>query len=448
MATKKNSSSSSGKSSTKTNVNRVVKAASKYDSSKSFKDNSEAIKDVVAETATSAKRSSGKKQKTFFIVLLVVLVVAIVAVTVYGYYHGWFDAVIGYNNRNYNSKTYSIAAIQNEQLSIHFMQLNNKSNGDSIYIKAGDTDILIDAGSEKGSAKSIGDYVDRYCTDGKLEYVIVTHADEDHIAGFVGTSVAKGIFDRYECENIIQFVRTNKNTKVYQSYCAKRDAEKANGANVYTALDCYNNANGAKRIYELADGITMEILYQKYYETNSSNENDYSVCLLISQDYVKEGQKATNHYLLLGDLEEAGEKSLVENNPNLPEVVLYKGGHHGSKTSANQVLLEKVKPQIVCVCCVAGSVEYTQALENTFPTQDFIDRVAPYTDAVYATDVASVEKNSSGKYKNTSYAALNGDIVFACTNGEVSMYFSNNDTKLKDTEWFKNNRECPQSWLD
>ena len=446
MANKKTTKSSSGKSSAKTNVKRVATAVSKYDTSKSFKDNSDALKGVVTATATSAHRSKNKKQKTFFLVLLVIIVVAILVTLVYGYYSGWYDAVIGYNMRDYNSKTYNIQAIQNEQLSIHFMQLNNKSNGDSIYIKAGDTDILIDAGSEKGSAKSIGDYVDRYCTDGKLEYVIVTHGDSDHIAGFIGTSVAKGIFDRYECENIIQFARTNKNTQVYKDYCKKRDAEKDNGANVYTALDCVKNTNGAKSEYELADGITMKILYQEYYEKDNSNENDYSVCILITQEYQKDGVTETNNYYLLGDLEEAGEKSLVANNSDLPKATLYKGGHHGSKTSANEVLLEKIRPEIVCVCCVAGSVEYTQNLENTFPTQDFINRIANYTDRVYATDVATVTKNSSGKYKNTSYSALNGDIVFACSNGEISMYFSNNDTKLKDTEWFKNNRTCPQAW--
>ena len=32
-------------------------------------------------------------------------------------------------------------------LSIHFMELGNEYAGDSIYIKAGETDILIDAGS-------------------------------------------------------------------------------------------------------------------------------------------------------------------------------------------------------------------------------------------------------------------------------------------------------------
>ena len=440
MATKKTSKSSSGKSSAKTNVKRVATAASKYDTSKSIKDNSDAIKGVVSATATSAKRSSSKKQKALFIVLLVIILIALVATLIYGYYHGWFD-----NRRNYNSATYNVQAIKNEQLSIHFMQLGNGKNGDSIYIKAGDTDILIDAGSRDTSAKSIGDYVDRYCTDGKLEYVIATHADQDHIAGFVGTSAAKGIFARYECENIIQFARTNKNTQIYNKYCQARDAAKAKGANVYTALECYNNLNGAKREYELADGITMKILYQEYYEKNTSNENDYSVCLLISQEYKNGGRTETNNYLLLGDLEAAGEKSLVENNPNLPEVVLYKGGHHGSKTSANDVLLSKVKPQIVCICCVAGSIEYTQNSANTFPTQAFIDRIAPYTDKVYATDVATVKKNGD-TYEDVDSGPLNGDIVFACTDGNVTMYFSNNDIKLKDTDWFKQNRTCPKAW--
>ena len=406
MATKK--SSSSGKGSAKTIISTVAKS---------------------------------KKHKKLFVALLVIVLVVLVAVLIYGYYNGWFDALL----LNKNNANYDVNAIKNETLSIHFMELGNGSNGDSIYIKAGETDILIDAGSEKSSAKSIGDYVDQYCTDGKLEYVIATHADEDHIAGFVGTTAAKGIFDRYECGTVIQFARTNKNTQIYKDYCAKRDAAGSRGANVYTALECYNNVNGAKREYELADGITMRILYQKFYETSTSNENDYSVCLLISQQYVKDGKTATNNYLLLGDLEDAGEKSLVENNPNLPQVVLYKGGHHGSKTSANEVLLSKVRPQIVCICCVAGSVEYTKNLPNTFPTQDFINRIAPYTDEVYATDLGTVQL-VDGKYKDVGSGPLNGNIVFACTDGNITMYFSNNDTKLKDTDWFKNNRDCPPAW--
>ena len=70
-----------------------------------------------------------------------------------------------------------------EDLLIHFMELGNKFTGDSIYIKAGDTDILIDAGSRASSSTTISEYIDTYCTDGILEYVIVTHAHQDHIPG-------------------------------------------------------------------------------------------------------------------------------------------------------------------------------------------------------------------------------------------------------------------------
>ena len=47
-------------------------------------------------------------------------------------------------------------------LSIHFMELGNEYAGDSIYIKAGDTDILIDAGSRASSTDTTAAYIDRY----------------------------------------------------------------------------------------------------------------------------------------------------------------------------------------------------------------------------------------------------------------------------------------------
>ncbi|MBQ7770355.1 MAG: MBL fold metallo-hydrolase, partial [Clostridia bacterium] len=76
--------------------------------------------------------------------------------------------------------------IETEELSIHFLELGNKYTGDCTLIKVGDTEVLIDAGSRKGSAETIVPYVQQYCTDGVLEYVIATHAHQDHIAGFVG----------------------------------------------------------------------------------------------------------------------------------------------------------------------------------------------------------------------------------------------------------------------
>ncbi|HAE89222.1 MAG TPA: hypothetical protein DCG79_05105, partial [Clostridiales bacterium] len=320
----------------------------------------------------------------------------------------------------------------------HFLELGNNYTGDSTYIKAGDVDILIDAGSRQNSSDAIATYVDNYCTDGKLEYVIATHAHQDHIAGFTNTNARNGIFKRYECGVIIDFALTNASSAVYNNYVTARDEEVAAGAKHYTALECCNETNGAKKTYELGEGMSMTILYQRFYSESSSDENNYSVCVLFNH-----GDK---YYLLTGDLEAEGEASLVENN-NLPEVELFKAGHHGSYTASTNTLLSKIKPKMVCVCCCAGSVEYTQNSANTFPSQAFIDRVAPYTTQVYVTTLGSVAFDSDkNKYVDTGFTSMNGNITVLSSGGNVTVSCSNNNTVLKDTEWFQANRTRPPAW--
>ena len=316
--------------------------------------------------------------------------------------------------------------ITSDLLSIHFLELGNKYTGDCTYIKAGDTDILIDAGSRKDSATTITNYVNKYCTDGTLEYVIATHAHQDHIAGFVGSN-NQGIFDVYRIGTLIDFPREGVSSQIYDNYQTKRSNIIAKGTNHYTALEWWKEEKGLTKSIEIADGITMNVLYQKYYETNTSNENDYSVCVMFSQ--------GKNHYLFTGDLEKSGEESLVASN-NLPKVKLYKAGHHGSKTSSNTALMSAIQPEIVCVCCCAGSSEFNAAPLNTFPTQDFINRVAPYTDKIYVTSL-------SVSYSGNQTVSMNGNITVSSLGKEVTVTCSNNDVILKETEWFKANRTWP-----
>ena len=88
-------------------------------------------------------------------------------------------------------------------IEMHFMELGNGYSGDSCYIKCGDVDILVDAGSRTDSSSTIAQYLDTQVTDKKLEYVIVTHADRDHIAGFAGDSKNASVFSRYKVDTII-----------------------------------------------------------------------------------------------------------------------------------------------------------------------------------------------------------------------------------------------------
>ena len=332
-----------------------------------------------------------------------------------------------------------VTVIKEKELSVHFLELGNKYTGDCTFIKAGETEILIDAGSRADSVQPIYDYISPLI-DGDLDYVVVTHAHQDHYAGFATSENTESLFDKLKVENIIKFEKTNQKStaKLYANFLREIEETKAkNGTNVYSALDCYREKNGASRVYSLSDNIKMEILYQTYYENESSTENNYSVCLKIDRQV---GER-TFSYLFTGDLEKDGEESLVNSNPSLGKTLLYKAGHHGSKTSSSEKLLSVIQPDIVCVCACAGSTEYTTKNENTFPTQAFVNNVAKYTDEVYVTSLCT-------DYKKGEFTSMNGNIVIAASKNSaaVEKFFSASDKKLKATDWFKEFRTMPEGW--
>lgn len=317
-------------------------------------------------------------------------------------------------------------------LTIHFLELGNKYTGDCTYINAGGVDILIDAGSRTSSIPTLIAYLDQYVTDGILEYVIVTHAHQDHYAGFATPAGTESIFDHYECKTIIDFSQTNQKSSatMYSNYLRERSDEIAQGATHYTADQCISTGNS---VFDLGNGIELQILDSYfYYNKDASGENNHSVCCMITQ--------GDQHFLFTGDLEKSGEEKLVEMN-NLPHMILYKAGHHGSKTSSNSVLLSVIQPEIVCICCCAGSSEYTDNNNNQFPTQDFINRIAPYTDRIYVTTLCL-------DYEKDSYTSMNGNIVVRSNVSGVTVNCSNSDKILKEWEWFIKNRVCPSNWTN
>ena len=397
--------------------------------------------------STSSKKSSSNKTTKAAVkvakkvvkknpALFVVLVILVICLGIGGFFAYKYVIEPRMNNNEPTSSQRSTYVGDSAAMDINFLELGNKYTGDSTFIKAGDVDILIDAGSRKNSATTIANFIDGYCTDGVLEYVIATHAHQDHIAGFVGSNSDKGIFERYKIDTLIDFSRTvnedeSKATQLYKDYVQLRDSKISSGdiAHHYTANDCIQGTNGAKKVYTLGEGMEMEILDQKYYrELDKNDENNHSVCTLFTQ--------ANNHYLFTGDLEKEGEASLVELN-NLPECELFKGGHHGSYTANTDTLLNVIKPKTVCICCCAGWKEYSDNPDNMFPAQAAINRIAKWTDKVYVTTVSTDTDGSD-------YHSMNGNINFHCAKGkEYVVTGSNNSVILKDTEWFKNNRTWP-----
>ncbi len=375
----------------------------------------------------AVKKAAKKYPKAFIAVLAVILVIAIAVLAVM-----YVKKIGPFKSAEPPVATGTKAEIVNADLSVHFLELGNKYTGDCTLIKVGNTEVLIDAGSRKNSAATISAYIDEYCTDGVLEYVIATHAHQDHIAGFVGNTSGTektGVLYKYEIGTLIQFSLTNATSAIYNEYCQAVEYAKSRGTEVYTAKQCWYETDGAKKKYYLDDGnnISLNVLYNYYYDNKTEEENDYSVCTLLTQVTPEN----TLNYLFTGDLEESGESYLVDNN-SLPRVELFKGGHHGSYTASTEKLLNTVKPKNVAVCCCCGTTEYTSNKNNTFPAQAFIDRVAKHTENIYCTTLIT-------DYANNGFTSMNGNIVFYYKD-ELKLYCSNNTTVLKDTAWFKENR--------
>lgn len=335
------------------------------------------------------------------------------------------------------------------EFEVHFMELGNAAAGDCVYIKAGDNDILIDGGSDYDSLDAVTNYLNARITDNKLEYVIVTHAHLDHIALFSGKETGASLFDLYEIEVIIDFPKTENSSDALTRYYSERQSEIDDGNTVhYTALQCYNEEGGAKRFYNLSEdgNIKLEILYNYFYDHDADTENDYSVCVQFHH--------GSRKFLFTGDLEHEGEEKLAEFY-DFSQVELFKAGHHGSPTSSTNVLLQEIKPKVCVACCCAGSVEYTDYLPNTFPSEEFYNRISEYTDKIYVPSTVNrvidsekptveytlnKQKIQITNYKNgTELKSLHGNItvISSANEAEVKVNCTGEKVVLKETAWFK-----------
>ncbi|MBQ9116682.1 MAG: MBL fold metallo-hydrolase, partial [Clostridia bacterium] len=202
-------------------------------------------------------------EKKFNAGIAILLAVCCLVVGIAGGYFGLLEI-----QKPTESEVYSAGSLK-----VHFLELGNKYTGDCTYIKAGDTDILIDAGSRVDSIPTISAYLDQFVTDGKLEYVIVTHAHQDHYAGFATNIGVDSIFDLYECGIIIDFALTNQEQNddkdgdgfgenMYSDYLRERSDEINNGAKHYTAAECIQTGGN---VFEISDTATLTILNQKFY---------------------------------------------------------------------------------------------------------------------------------------------------------------------------------------
>lgn len=215
---------------------------------------------------------------------------------------------------------------QNEPLEIYFIEMQHIYS-DSIYIRKGNVDILIDAGWAYD-----GTFVNRFLKekmkDNRLDLMVATHGDDDHIQGF--SNAMKNI------ENVSLILDYNK--RITGDYGALKKSYIDKGTSYHDSYDCVNNIDGGLTHYYLTSDFYFDVLNTNNYVDKETDtvSNINSVTLLF---YYKDFK-----FFTAGDLTAQGKQDLLRKT-SLPNVTLYKASHHGSTGSNTTELLNTLAPK-------------------------------------------------------------------------------------------------------
>ena len=201
------------------------------------------------------------------------------------------------------------------QMQVHFLDIGQ---GDATLITCGSHSMLVDAGNNnKGTA--IQDTI-QHLGITKLDYLIGTHPDADHIGGL------DVIITKFPCDTLLM-PDCKKDTKTY---------EEVTHAASYRHLKITHPKAGSA--YQLGDAsFTILGPMRKY-----SNANDNSICFLL--------QHGDNRFLFTGDAEEDAEFDMLAAKEDISADV-YKVSHHGSKTATSEAFFKKIRPIYAVISC-------------------------------------------------------------------------------------------------
>ena len=330
--------------------------------------------------------------------LIIILVIAIIAFGVWYYFNVYVDKPNIDNPQDEIKNNVKDGTIYlgkegttSPELKVTFLDLygnsNNQQIGDSIFIEYGDIDILIDAGEKASGSCTVVPFLLEHVEDKKLEMIITTHADSDHLGGMVGLS-GKDMYGALEAPGIeYQYIVDfgyEADSKVYKDYVELRNARVQEGATYLSIKDIFNEENlEAAAHFYLGEDMFLDFLdYKTYGMADIDDDNDRSVSCLLTHDEKK--------ILLCGDSEKKEESYLTK--LNIGKVDVFKANHHGSPTSNTKNLLDQIRPEYVVICS-------SEENKYNLPKKTIISRLIEYTQNVYATFISGnievISKNNN-----------------------------------------------------
>ena len=269
-------------------------------------------------------------------------------------------------------------------LRIHFIDVGQ---GDCVLIELpNDKVALIDSGSKKkGYGKKVFKHLKAYGVQ-KINYLIVTHTDSDHVSNL------SSLIEEVAIESAYLPTSYGESTK-YNEFCAKleRTACKIKYTEMYDDLS------------EDSQDFLFRVISRSYDLPSPEGQLAQTQNELSSVLYLEyKGTKA----LFTGDIGKEGEYSLLKDKNifetlygiDLENIDVLKVAHHGSETSSSEIFVEHVSPKYAIIS--VGENNYGQ------PNSEVIKRLV-----------------DSNKDVNILRTDINGDIVFTVNDFGFSVVY-------------------------
>ena len=216
--------------------------------------------------------------------------------------------------------------------------------GEAILIALPEKTMLIDAGPT-GSAPKIAQVLQELGRN-KIDYLVATHPDEDHIGGMAD------VISNTQIGTIYAPNKTN-NTATYRKFLT---AIQNNNLQITLAE--------AGTIIDQTDAYKLEILWPTK-DANFPDTNDYSIIIKLTI--------GTKTFLFTGD---APTNAILDANPGHIDVL--KLSHHGSRTGTNEQLVRRLSPTYAVL---------SYALDNSYghPMQSVLNALRKHSVEVWGT---------------------------------------------------------------
>ena len=302
-----------------------------------------------------------KKQKRILLFLTFFLLLAVGAFVGSRFYHEYVSQQNMAEGAVQTEGSQSMAgsAAQNgggEKLAVHFIDVGQ---GDATLITLGEHAMLIDAGNN-----DMGTTVQLYLKKvgvKKLDYVIGTHPDADHIGGL------DVILTKFDCGRVIMPEIERENT-TYQEVTEAME---------YRRYEKTLPVTG--KTYPFGEAYFTVVSAEGDY---GEEYNNYSVGIHLSY--------GDTSFLFVGDAEKEAEEVMLKTGLSLKSTVL-KVGHHGSSDSTSEAFLLAVEPEMAVISCGMGN-------DYGHPHRRTLDKLREEKIEVYRTDEqGSIVAISDGK---------------------------------------------------